>query len=251
LNPTWTSPDSIFAEYELPEIKKDPQFISLKNFVFLRKPRETEKVDPSEIDFAADPMTIVKQYRLRQEPGPGNSLGLFRFGLNNEVDVYLHDTDNRALFRQGNRFQSSGCIRLEKPNELAQYLMQSSPEYSIQETETFETSRLCKETNYPSFFPRPCKDPQPSPTPNLLLPGEQSSQESVQEAEPKQIAPVYETKHIRFPNNRPLPPVYTVYITVGRVGDRVNGRIRYSLDPYGQDSRVEQLINQNVYQEGF
>ncbi len=239
LNPTWTAPDTIFAEYELPEIKKDIKFIEIKNMVFLQKPQESEKVDPATIDWTASPSSIVKQYRLRQEPGPGNALGLFRFGLNNDVDVYMHDTDSRGLFQQGNRFQSSGCIRLEKPNELAQYLMQGSDEYSLREGDAWETSKLCQDTHYPTFFQRACKDPNPPVAPVLdPITG-------------KAIPIAYETKNIRFPSNRKLPPVYTVYVTVGRVGDRADGRIRYSQDPYGQDARVDQLVNQNITQEGF
>jgi murein L,D-transpeptidase YcbB/YkuD len=239
INPTWTSPDSIFAIYEVPEIRKDPKFIENKAFIFLRKPQETEKVDPSLIDWTESPMTIARKYRLRQESGPGNSLGLFRFGLNNDVDVYLHDTNDRQLFQQANRFQSSGCIRLEKPNELAQYLMQASPEYGLKEGEEFETSRLCKETNYPTFFPRPCRNPEPDVA---VDPAELTSFVPT---------PIYEPKMVKFSTGRPLPPVYTVYITVGRVGDKTDGRIRFSQDPYGQDARVEQLVYQNVNQEGF
>jgi L,D-transpeptidase YcbB len=239
LNPTWTSPDSIFAIYEIPEIKRDPKFIENKNFIFLRKPQETEIVDPAMIDWSENPMTIARKYRLRQQSGPGNALGLFRFGLNNDVDVYLHDTESRHLFQQGNRFQSSGCIRLEKPNELAQYLTQASPEYGLADGEDFETSRLCQETNYPTFFSRPCRNPEPLVAADASVPNAEAAK------------PIYTTKTVKFATGRPLPPVYTVYITVGRVGDKVDGRIRYSQDPYGQDARVEQLIYQNVNKEGF
>lgn len=238
INPTWTAPDTIFAEYELPEIRKDKKFIENKNMIFLQKPQETEKVDPATIDWTASASSIVRQYRLRQEPGPGNALGLFRFGLNNEVDVYMHDTDNRALFQHGSRFQSSGCIRLEKPNELAQYLMQGHEEYGLREGDAWETSKLCQETHYPTFFQKACKDPNP-PAPPVL------------DEKGKVIPVAYETKNVRFPRDRKLPPVYTVYVTVGRVGDRADGRIRFSQDPYGQDARVDQLVNQNITQERF
>jgi L,D-transpeptidase YcbB len=71
-------------------------------------------------------------YRLRQEPGPRNALGRVKFMLPNPYHVYLHDTPSRALFAKNERAFSSGCIRLEKPIELAEYLLRDDPRWSRQ-----------------------------------------------------------------------------------------------------------------------
>jgi murein L,D-transpeptidase YcbB/YkuD len=63
------------------------------------------------------------QRRIRQRPGPKNSLGLVKFLFPNDFNIYLHDTPNRELFEKDVRAFSHGCIRVEKPAELAQWVL--------------------------------------------------------------------------------------------------------------------------------
>jgi murein L,D-transpeptidase YcbB/YkuD len=63
------------------------------------------------------------QLRIRQRPGEGNSLGLVKFMFPNAFNVYLHDTPSKALFAQADRAASHGCIRLEKPDKLAEFVL--------------------------------------------------------------------------------------------------------------------------------
>jgi murein L,D-transpeptidase YcbB/YkuD len=63
------------------------------------------------------------QRRIRQRPGPKNSLGLVKFLFPNDFNIYLHDTPNRELFEKDVRAFSHGCIRIEKPAELAQWVL--------------------------------------------------------------------------------------------------------------------------------
>jgi murein L,D-transpeptidase YcbB/YkuD len=63
------------------------------------------------------------QRRIRQKPGPKNSLGLIKFMFPNDFNIYLHDTPNDELFREDVRAFSHGCIRLEKPEALAQAVL--------------------------------------------------------------------------------------------------------------------------------
>lgn len=63
------------------------------------------------------------QRRIRQRPGPTNSLGFVKFLFPNDYNIYLHDTPNHELFKKDVRAFSHGCIRLEKPNELAQWVL--------------------------------------------------------------------------------------------------------------------------------
>ena len=63
------------------------------------------------------------QLRIRQRPGEKNSLGLVKFMFPNDLNLYLHDTPAKALFKQADRAQSHGCIRLEKPDEMAEFVL--------------------------------------------------------------------------------------------------------------------------------
>ena len=63
------------------------------------------------------------RYRFQQMPGDNNTLGRIKFMFPNEFDVYLHDTSTRSLFTNESRDFSHGCVRLEKPMDLARYLL--------------------------------------------------------------------------------------------------------------------------------
>jgi murein L,D-transpeptidase YcbB/YkuD len=67
---------------------------------------------------------------LRQRPGPGNSLGRVKFVLDNQQLIYLHDTPEKHLFGRAERAFSHGCIRLERPLELAEWALRDHPEWS-------------------------------------------------------------------------------------------------------------------------
>ena len=69
-------------------------------------------------------------YHLRQDPGPNNALGRVKFMFPNRFNVYLHDTPSRDLFSKTERAFSSGCIRIEKPIELAEYLLREDPKWT-------------------------------------------------------------------------------------------------------------------------
>jgi L,D-transpeptidase YcbB len=69
-------------------------------------------------------------YRLRQDPGPNNALGRIKFMFPNRFNVYLHDTPSRELFNKTSRTFSSGCIRIQNPEELALYLLKDDPRWN-------------------------------------------------------------------------------------------------------------------------
>jgi murein L,D-transpeptidase YcbB/YkuD len=74
---------------------------------------------PSDFDVS----TRNGQLHLRQRPGPKNALGLVKFMFPNDFNIYLHDTPNDDLFKKDVRAFSHGCIRLEKPAEMAQWVL--------------------------------------------------------------------------------------------------------------------------------
>ena len=71
-------------------------------------------------------------YRFRQDPGPQNPLGRVKFILPNKFDVYIHDTPSRNIFLKSKRTFSSGCIRIEDPLGLAEFVLRGDPKWSRQ-----------------------------------------------------------------------------------------------------------------------
>lgn len=130
LNPYWHVPHSIAVGDKLPEIKKDPSYLARQQFkVFRGWGADAKPIDPSTIDWASLSRSNFP-YRLRQEPGPLNALGRVKFMFPNPHSVYLHDTPTRGLFARAERSFSSGCIRLERPMDLAEYLLTDQPEWT-------------------------------------------------------------------------------------------------------------------------
>jgi murein L,D-transpeptidase YcbB/YkuD len=123
LNPSWEVPHNIAVSDIIPAVRKDPDYLTKRNIkVFEGWNTDAREVDPSTLDW----LLLSKDnfpYRLRQEPGPANPLGAVKFILPNPYSVYLHDTPARALFARSDRACSSGCVRVEKAIELADYLL--------------------------------------------------------------------------------------------------------------------------------
>jgi len=109
-NPTWTAPKSITEKELIPEIRKNGWYG--KGWTILD--HSGNVIDPSNVIFKS-PFPYV----IRQEPGHTNALGYVKFRLEGAGSIFMHDTQARELFRRENRFFSHGCIRLEKPIELA------------------------------------------------------------------------------------------------------------------------------------
>jgi murein L,D-transpeptidase YcbB/YkuD len=130
LAPYWHVPPRIAAMDKLPLLREDPGYLARQRMSLLST-ATNEPVDPSTVDLAT--MTgagFNRLYRLRQDPGPQNALGAVKFMLPNPYDVYLHDTPSRELFAKTSRAFSSGCIRIEKPLALADYLVAGDPDWS-------------------------------------------------------------------------------------------------------------------------
>lgn len=133
LNPYWHVPKSI-AENELfPLSEKDPSYFAKNNFVVHRVPIAEKQVpDPTATDGSTIAQTVY-QYRLKQAPGPKNALGRVKFMFPNPHGVYLHDTPSKELFNRSIRTYSHGCIRIEKPLELAEYLLRGTEKWTRDE----------------------------------------------------------------------------------------------------------------------
>ena len=128
--PYWEVPPSIAGREILPAIERNPAYLSKENL---------ELVDPRQNPVASDSITLgmVEEIRrgqlfIRQRPGPKNSLGLVKFMFPNEFDVYMHDTPATELFEKSRRDFSHGCIRLEKPADLAAWVLRDNPGWTLE-----------------------------------------------------------------------------------------------------------------------
>lgn len=126
LNPSWHVPKAIFAEEILPALREDPGYLERHQMVVLSgSGSRTREIDPADINWQeVEPET--SPYRIVQKPGPENPLGQIKFMFPNKYEVYLHDTSSREVFGREMLAFSHGCIRIEKPFELAQFLLEDS-----------------------------------------------------------------------------------------------------------------------------
>jgi murein L,D-transpeptidase YcbB/YkuD len=109
-SPYWNVPASIVQNEILPSIRKKRNYLSANGY----EKTGTENGLP----------------KIRQKPGKGNSLGLVKFLFPNEHDIYFHDTPAKTLFSHRIRAYSHGCVRLEDPARLAEYLLQNNPSWT-------------------------------------------------------------------------------------------------------------------------
>lgn len=133
LSPSWTVPWSITRKEIMPAMRRDPDY--------LRK-NEMEIVGGT----AARPV-------IRQKPGEANPLGRAKFVFPNGFDIFMHDTPAQALFEQEKRAFSHGCIRLNEPRPLAEYLLHDAPEWSPERIEAVMLGEV--ETTVKVPTPRP------------------------------------------------------------------------------------------------
>ena len=121
-SPFWNIPPDIAKKETIPSLVRDPGYLEKNN---LEVVRGSQVLDPWSIDWN-NPGRIG----FRQRPGAHNALGQVKFLFPNQFDVYLHDTPADALFARVERDYSHGCIRVEKPYELAQWVLQDRAEWT-------------------------------------------------------------------------------------------------------------------------
>ncbi len=132
-NPDWTVPPTILAKDVIGGIRKGEDPIAHKHLTIFD--RQGRVVDPSTIDWKT--ATAGKfPYTLRQPPGANNALGRVKFIFPNDYSIFLHDTPSRELFSSDQRTFSSGCIRVERPLELAALLLQDQEEWTAARIKT-------------------------------------------------------------------------------------------------------------------
>lgn len=190
MNPYWNIPPSIFKDDIAPRIRRDSGYLSKRGIdvVGLSRPKkivvedvedteqievvenveassESESSDNTEPQLSEAEMQNKKaqeeyiakvlsgNYRLRQNPGPGNPLGQIKFLFPNKHAVYLHDTPNRGFFKRAQRNFSHGCIRVEHPINLAEFVLSANGEWDQGRIKSNINSRKTKTVHLNQTLP--------------------------------------------------------------------------------------------------
>ncbi|MDC9593819.1 L,D-transpeptidase [Xenorhabdus sp. IM139775] len=123
INPPWNVPTSMTRKDIAPRAMRDPSYFRTRGYtVFSGWSNNAKVIDPSSINWSVTTPSNFP-YRIRQAPGPTNSLGRFKFNMPNSEAIYLHDTPSQASFSREMRAVSSGCVRVNKAPELANMLL--------------------------------------------------------------------------------------------------------------------------------
>ena len=127
LNPTWTVPQSIVKEEIFRESMKDSSYLQRKNFKVFRNGKQVNLADVNLKKYSPNKIP----YSFVQDPGAGNALGKIKFMFMNKFGVYLHDTPTRGPFSRSYRAVSHGCVRVEKPFQLAEFLLRNNSKWNL------------------------------------------------------------------------------------------------------------------------
>jgi murein L,D-transpeptidase YcbB/YkuD len=117
-------PPDIARKETIPAAMRDPGYLSRNDMELVKG---SHVVSPWSVGWDA---VAAGNYTFRQRPGEKNALGHVKFLFPNQFDVYLHDTPADSLFARTDRSFSHGCVRVEKPEELAEYVLRSQPEWT-------------------------------------------------------------------------------------------------------------------------
>lgn len=128
--PYWNVPRSILRNEVLPAALRDPGYLARHDMEIVSGPGDDAKpvaTTPEALEAAR-----TGALRIRQRPGPKNSLGLVKFIFPNDDNVYLHGTPARELFARSRRDFSHGCVRVQNPPALAQWLLKDQPAWNAE-----------------------------------------------------------------------------------------------------------------------
>jgi murein L,D-transpeptidase YcbB/YkuD len=149
VNPIWNIPESIATKEISKSAAEDRYYLANHNIDVFENGKIIE--DPETIDWSA--ADTGKKYQFKQRPGEDNSLGKIKFLFNNQSAVYLHDTPAKAAFKQSMRAVSHGCVRLEKPLDLAHALFGDGAKYEQIKKQMADTSAVATNIPLPQKVP--------------------------------------------------------------------------------------------------
>ena len=122
-NPYWTVPVSIIRKDLIPRMQQDPNYLAQHRIRIFDK--DGLELKANQIDWNS---LDAVNYKFRQDPGGDfNSLGVVRININNPYGVYMHDTPEKSIFGDDDRFVSSGCIRVQNVRDYVAWLVKDTP----------------------------------------------------------------------------------------------------------------------------
>jgi len=124
VNPPWNIPPTILTKDIVPKLARNPGFAEAAGYeIFDGK---GNKINARSVNWSQYVNSKNLPYRIRQKAGDDSALGRFKFNMPSSDAIYLHDTPNRGLFGKNDRALSSGCVRVERSDELASILLKEA-----------------------------------------------------------------------------------------------------------------------------
>ncbi len=151
INPYWTVPKSIIVNEMIPKIQKDIQYLSNNRLSVLNE--NYKAIDPRKINWDSIDLENFP-YTIRQATGCENALGILKLEFDNPFSMYLHDTPEKQLFKNKNRFLSHGCMRMENPVAIGRFLLANN----LKAIDTIDLTK-CALNLKPLFLPVTTKTP--------------------------------------------------------------------------------------------
>jgi murein L,D-transpeptidase YcbB/YkuD len=149
--PYWNVPPSILRNEIVPKIAKDPEYIKKNNY-------EVATYSGQVVTDGVVSDEVLAQLRagklmVRQKPGPKNALGLIKFIFPNSNNVYLHSTPSQSLFAKSRRDFSHGCIRVENPAALAEWVLRNNPGWTRERIDAAFKAQKEQQVNLTNAIP--------------------------------------------------------------------------------------------------
>lgn len=147
-SPYWNVPHSITSKEMVPRLQRDPDYVRRNGYEIIGP--AGARTDVNEETLAA---LASGRMRLRQRPGRGNALGDVKFIFPNKDNIYLHHTSAPGLFKRDYRALSHGCVRVENPVALAQFVLQDDPQWPEQRIRHVMDKRISHNVAVPEPLP--------------------------------------------------------------------------------------------------
>ena len=127
--PYWLVPPSILRNETIPKTERNPNYLADNNFEVVDRSGNVVPSSPASDDIISGIRSGA--FSVRQKPGPKNALGLVKFIFPNQYNVYLHSTPEQELFSRSRRDFSHGCIRVQRPADLAAWVLREKPQWTM------------------------------------------------------------------------------------------------------------------------
>ena len=143
--PYWEVPYSIIRDEMIPHIDRDPSYLAKNGFEIVDGRQNVVSMGTVTNELLGQ--LLAEKLFIRQKPGPKNALGLVKFVFPNSYSVYMHDTPTTILFAKSRRDFSHGCIRVEKPADLAAWVLRDNPGWTPERIRGAMNGQATKQVN--------------------------------------------------------------------------------------------------------